>query len=62
MIQMRKRFCWARLVMLLPGTLTIVMPLLSSLVMEIVIGGLLVVSGFLTALGAISLRKMGLFI
>jgi len=48
--------------MILLGAAAIMMPLLSSLVVEILIGWLLIINGGMAVIGAFSLRKTGLFI
>jgi uncharacterized membrane protein HdeD (DUF308 family) len=60
--KLRKGFLWGGVVMIALGTAAVFMPLFSSLVVEIFIGWLLVVSGGVAVVGALSLRGTGLFV
>ena len=59
--KLRKGFLWAGIVMIILGLAAVIMPQVSSLVVEILIGWLLTVSGGVAVLGAISFRNTGLF-
>lgn len=59
--KMRKGMFWGGIVMLLLGIAAIMMPLLSSLVVEIMVGWLLALSGAFAIIGAFSLRGTKLF-
>ena len=50
------------IVMITLGLAAILMPLVSSLVVEILVGWLLTASGAVAVVGALSLRDTGLFI
>ncbi len=60
--KMRRGFLWGGIIMIVLGIAAVLMPLLSSLVVELLIGGLLTVSGVVAVAGALSLRGTGLFI
>jgi len=60
--KMRKGFLWAGIVMIVLGMAAVIMPTLSSLVVEILIGWLLTLSGIVAVIGAFSLRNTGLFV
>lgn len=59
--RLHKGFLWAGIVMIALGLVAILMPLVSSLVVEILVGWLLTVSGAVAVVGALSLRGTGLF-
>ncbi|MCG3268532.1 HdeD family acid-resistance protein [Yoonia sp. I 8.24] len=59
--KMQKGILWGGVVMILLGVAAIAAPLLSSLVVELMIGWLLTVSGALAVIGAFSLRRTGVF-
>jgi uncharacterized membrane protein HdeD (DUF308 family) len=59
--KMRKGMFWLGIAMLFLGIAAIMMPLLSSLVIEIMIGWLLTLSGGLAVIGSFSLRGTRLF-
>lgn len=59
--KMRKGILWGGVVMILLGIAAIAAPLLSSLVVELMVGWLLTVSGALALIGAFSLRGTGVF-
>ena len=60
--KMRKGFFWAGLVMVVLGMAAVLMPFFSSLVVEILIGWLLTMSGAVVVIGAFSFRRTGMFL
>lgn len=60
--KMQKGLFWAGVVMILLGMAALLMPLFSSLIVELLIGWLLAISGAVSVVGAFSLRRTGLFV
>ncbi|MCV2891897.1 HdeD family acid-resistance protein [Lentibacter sp. XHP0401] len=60
--RMHKGLFWAGVVMIVLGIAALVMPLVSSLIVEIMIGWLLTLSGAISVVGAFSLRSTRLFL
>jgi len=60
--KLRKGMFGAGVVMIVLGVAALIMPFFGSLVIEVLIGWLLAVSGLVTVVGAFSLRKTGLFV
>ncbi|MGJ8596185.1 HdeD family acid-resistance protein [Sulfitobacter sp.] len=60
--KMRKGFLWGGIVMIVLGMGAVLMPLFSSLVVELLIGWLLTISGGVAVVGAFSFRGTGLFV
>ena len=58
----RKGLLWCGIIMIALGIVAVLMPLLSSLVIEMFIGGLLTISGGVAVIGSFSLRGTGLFL
>ena len=52
---------WTGLVMILLGVAALIVPFFTSLVVEVLVGWLLTVSGLVSVIGAMSLRATGLF-
>ena len=61
LLRMRKGMFWGGVVMILLGIAAIMMPFITSLVVEIMIGWLLTISGSLAVISAFSLRGTGVF-
>jgi len=59
---LRKRLFWGGLVMTVLGFVAVMMPMLSSVVVSVFIGWLLVLGGIVTIAGAYSLRGTSMFI
>jgi uncharacterized membrane protein HdeD (DUF308 family) len=62
MRRLRRAFLWTGMVMAALGLVALIMPTFSSLVLELMIGWLLLISGFVFVVGAFSLRGTGLFL
>lgn len=62
LLNMGRGLFWAGIVMILLGAAAVIMPLVSSLVVEILIGGLLTMSGLLAVVSALQFRGTGLFL
>lgn len=61
-VEMGKGLFWVGLVMVLLGAAAVIMPLASSLVLEVLIGWLLTMSGIVAVVGAMQFRGTGLFL
>lgn len=59
--KLRKGFLWGGIVMIALGAAAVLMPFFSSLVVEVLVGWLLTISGGVAVVGAFSLRGTGLF-
>lgn len=62
MTRLRRGMTWAGVVMIILGMAALIMPTISSLVVEVLLGWLLLVSGAVSVIGAMSLRGTGLFV
>lgn len=61
-VEMGKGLFWVGLVMVFLGAAAVIMPLASSLVLEVLIGWLLTMSGIVAVVGAMQFRGTGLFL
>ncbi|MEP1331030.1 DUF308 domain-containing protein [Pseudophaeobacter sp.] len=61
-VEMGKALFWVGLVMVFLGAAAVIMPLASSLVLEVLIGWLLTMSGIVAVVGAMQFRGTGQFL
>jgi len=62
LLRMHKGLFWTGVVMIVLGMGAILMPMISSLIVELLVGWLLLMSGLLSLTFAFSLRRTGLFV